>query len=242
MSAPGITVHPLDVMSEGDWSFRDQRPRWRHRLFGASGEFDPFPAYPHDVAIIEDSVRHVEQIAPPLWDVELFVANREEIGRSNGYSNVRDGGHYESGEWVEDPRTGLIVLSGKRVPPHPAVSRYLVAHEYGHNVEWMLESLRGGKYLHGDRVVTEYAGHRGLPTPVHAGSGGRWHDSATEIFACDFRIFACDVEAGYWPHPGVPHPHDLPQAGDLNAWWAQALDQLAAARSRPAADAPTATS
>lgn len=228
---PSISVHHLDIMTAGEWSFRDERPRWRHRLHGSSGEFDPFPAYPHDIGVVEEAVRHVEVKCPPLWDVELYVANREELGRSNGYSNVHVGGHYVDDEWVTDEPLGLIVLSGKRVPPHHTVSRYLVAHEYGHNVEWMLEHLHGSKSLHSGQVVAGYAEYRGMPTPVHHGSGGRWHDSAVEVFACDFRVVVCDVEADYWPHPGVPHPRDLSMSHDLWAWWADALARLAEHRS-----------
>ena len=53
----------------------------------------------------------------------LYIANREEVARSNGHSNIIEGGHYEGDEWVIDPRRGLIMLSGKRVPPHPAMTK-----------------------------------------------------------------------------------------------------------------------
>lgn len=216
-------------MAEGEWSWRETAPKWRHRQYGSFGEFDPFPAYGHDVKVIEETAELVAERCPPLWDVELFVANREEIGRSNGYSNCHEGGHYEGEDWVKDPRVGLIMLSGKRVPPHPAVSRYLTAHEYGHHVEWMLEHVRGSKHVHEGKVVAEYAKYRGLPDEsLHHGSGGRWHDSATEVFACDFRIVACGIEAEYWPHPGVPHPRDLSLSADLWSWWAQSMTDLAA--------------
>lgn len=222
---PSLIVRELDVMTDGVWSFGQDRPQWRHSRHGGSGSFDPFPAYPHDVAVIEETAKAAASICPPLWDVELFVANREEIGRSNGFSNVHAGGHYEGDEWVKDPPLGLIMLSGKRIPPHPALSRYLVAHEYGHNVEWMLEHLAGTKHLHTDTVVTEYAKLRGLPTPIHHGNGGRWHDSATEVFACDFRILVCDIETEFWPHLGVPRPEHV--EADLPNWWADALGRLA---------------
>ncbi len=133
--------------------------------------------------------------------------------------------HYEDGKYVKDTPIGLIVMSGKRQPPHPAMTRYLVAHEYGHNVEWMLERVRDSKTLHSGEVVAEYAKLRGLPDDaLHHGSGGRWHDSATEIFACDFRILVGQTETEHWPHPGIPHPVDVD--ADLAAWWAQSLDEM----------------
>lgn len=222
-----LTVRHLAVMTEATWSFRDSVPTWRSGQFGSSGTFDPFPAYAHDLAVVEETARMVAERVPPIWNVNLYVADREEVGRSNGYSNVFDGGHYgDDDKWVKDPPTGLIVLSGKRVQPHPAVSRYLVAHEYGHHVEWMLNEVRGHG-LHSDGVVAEYAKYRGLPDDsVHHGSGGRWHDSVTEIFACDFRVVVCDVETDYWPHPGIPHPRDRSLPHDLFGWWAQAVEDL----------------
>lgn len=219
-----LLVFDLPVMVEATWSFRDSVPQWRHREHGSIGTFDPFPCYPHDRAAVDAAVKHVTDRCPPVWDVELFIADREETGRSNGFSNVHEGGQYVDGEWVRNPPAGLIVLSGKRMPPHPAVTRYLVAHEYGHNVEWMVQQRRypdGG--MHSDMLVREYAKLRGL-ADVHWGSGGRWHDSATEIFACDFRIIVCGVDPDYWPHQGITHPLELQDR--LSGWWADAMKDL----------------
>lgn len=225
---PEIVVRPLDIMTEAEWSFRTQEPRWQHRPpYGSGGVFDPFPGYRHQLKTVEDTARWCESLVPPLWDVELYVADREEQGRSNGYSNLVQPSHYEGDEWVKDNPIGLILLSGKRVPPHPAVTRYLVAHEYGHNVEWMLNQLRGAKNPQGDELIEAYAKVRELPDEaLHHGSGGRWHDSATEIFACDFRVLVCRAEAEYWPHPGVPEPGAVP---GLAEWWKDATEQLRSA-------------
>ncbi|WP_152748265.1 hypothetical protein [Micromonospora sp. RV43] len=221
MTKPSIIVRELSIMSEAMWPFRDGKPVWRHRPLGSVGKFDPFPAYPHQREVVDAAVKHVQSCFAPLWDVELFIADREEEGRSNGYSSVCQDGHYEDDEWVKDPPVGLIMLSGKRVPPHPAVTRHLVAHEYGHHVEWMLNDARGEQNLYSDALVAEYAKMRGLPeSTMHDGEGGTWHDSVHEIFACDFRIMVCDVETAYWPHPGVPHPHEVE---GLPGWWHDAL-------------------
>jgi hypothetical protein len=122
-----LTVHTLAVMTDATWSFRDSAPTWKSGTFGSSGTFDPFPAYPHLMAPIEETAALVAEKIPPVWDVSLFVADREEVGRSNGFSNVTDGGHYDDNKWMKGPPSGIIVLSGKRVQPHPAVSRYLGA-------------------------------------------------------------------------------------------------------------------
>lgn len=219
-----IIVRDLDVMSGGNWSFRSAEPTWQHGRHGSVGTFDPFPAYPHDRAVVDEAVAHVTKACPPLWDVELYVADREETGRSNGYSSLNEGGQYVDGEWVKGDPTGLIMFSGKRIPPHPAVTRYLVAHEYRHNVEWMLNRVNGARHLQGDEVVQQYAELRGLTDEhMHAGSGGRWHDAVHEIFACDFRILVCQVEPDYWPHAGVPRPTETAALSD---WWTAQVAKL----------------
>jgi hypothetical protein len=128
---------------------------------------------------------------------------------------------------VRDPRRGIIFLCGKRVPPHPAVTRYLVAHEYGHNVEYMLNIARGAQSAWDEALSIEYAQVRGLPdSTLHHGDGGNWHDSIHEIIACDFRILVCETEVEFWPHAGIARPEHVPA---LAAWWAEA---------RQAADKP----
>ncbi len=227
---PEITTHEL--LSERDyrWQFADIGPTWRHRRYGQMVQLDPFPAYRQDMIEVQAAVQHVQAACPPLWDVELFAADREDVGRSNGFSWVHEGQHYDetTEEWIKDPPVGLIFLAGKRVPPHPALARYLVAHEYGHNVEWMINKVRG-RHLLSDDTATEYATLRGLPTPIHAGSGGRWHDAVAEVFACDFRIIVCGIELEYWPHPGVARPDGPNVTADVRGWWRDAVRDLKAA-------------
>jgi hypothetical protein len=111
------------------------------------------------------------------------------------------------------------------------MTRYLVAHEYGHQVEWMINYVRGAKYPRSNDLVTPYAQVRGLPpASVHHGHGGTWHDSVTEVFACDFRILVCRVEAEFWPHPCISRPEEV---HGLAGWWEQALDELKTAAAGP---------
>jgi hypothetical protein len=219
---PTIVVRELDVMATATWNYRGDTPTWRPTDYSAAATFDPFPAYPHQFDEAQAAAEHVTRCRPPLWTVDLFVADREETGRTNGFSDVAENSHYEGDEWVQGTPSGLIVLSGKRTPPHPAVTRYLVAHEYGHNIEWMVNRARGAKSLHDGGLTEEYARMRGLPS-VHHGTGGRWHDSVHEVFACDFRILVCGVELDHWPHPGVPRPETVSGVAD---WWAGALGDL----------------
>lgn len=227
---PQIRVYQIRVAEEGRWQFRGSALTWCPPYrYGHTSTFDPFPAYPHQAADAGRAAAHVAGCCPPLWDVDCYLADCEEDSRSNGHSNIHEDGHYENGTWVKDEPSGMILLSGKRIPPHPAMTRYLVAHEYGHNVEYMLNHVRGARHTPGcDELEREYAVMRGLPAAsVHHGEGGTWHDSACEILACDFRITVCDVEAEFWPHPGIPRPEAVPA---VRGWWDEALRQLAQAR------------
>lgn len=220
---PRIAVHAINVMDEGEWSFRAAGPVWRPpgRYVGQT-PFDPFPAYAHDLNMVNTTARYLSEVViAPCWNIDLYIADREETTRSNGHSNVYE----DHGDPPCDP-TALIVLSGKRVPPHPAVTRYLVAHEYGHHIEWMINAARGERNLHDEALAAEYARLRGLPaSALHHGDGGRWHDSIHEIFACDFRLLIAAIEPEHWPHPGIPHPcEDRDLEGRLRTWW---RDQLA---------------
>lgn len=201
-------------MAEATWNFDRNAPVWR------LSEFDPFPAYAHDREVVLDTVELVQAIAPPIWDVDVFIANREGVGRTNAFASCNEGS-YVNGEWDKTVR-GKIVLNAKRIQPHPAMTRHLVGHEYGHNVQWMLTRMRGAKHAHDWALMEEYAALRGAG--VHAGTGGTWHASVQEVFACDFRMLVCDLEHEYWPHPGIDRPEDV---SGLAHWWAVALGDLA---------------
>lgn len=221
---PELRVEPVDVPAEGSWSFRDSSLHWAHKA--ASSTFDPFPAYAHDLPEARAAAEHAAVILPPLYDVDIRLTNREEVARTNGFSTntyVRE--YADSGECVGKAPLGLIVLSGKRIPPHPAMTRYLVGHEYGHHVCWMLGSVRGASHLQDDSYLPDYAKMRGLDVDEvrHHGAGGNWHNSISEIFACDFRILILGIESEYWPHPGIPHPDTVE---NLNAWWLDAYNEL----------------
>jgi hypothetical protein len=224
---PEITVDELILADAGDWSFRDSTLRYNYPGYGHLGTFDPFPAYAHNLAEADRAARHVAECCPPLWDVHILAADREETGRTNGYSLVHARQHYADGAWVQDEPLGLVVMAGKRIPPHPAMTRYLVAHEYGHHVCWMIGHARGASHLQDESWLEDFAAARGLPGDlVRHGSGGTWHRALAEIFACDFRIAVCHIEDGYWPHPGIAHPTSV----DMGDWWERTLFQLDQAR------------
>lgn len=225
---PEIIVKAIDAVRDSTWDFASSKPTWHHPgdTYAVSASFDPFPAYPHDMDVVRDTAAKVQEVCPPSWNVELFVSDREEFSRTNAFSSVR----HRKRDDDKDDITGYIVMGGKRIPPHPAMTRYLVGHEYGHNVSYMLSMARGEKYAHDTPWMKDYAIMRGLDPDVvyHHGNGGTWHNSIGEIFACDFRIAVCGIEPEFWPHPGIPGPLEATHAKRVAKWWRRALKDLGA--------------
>lgn len=225
MTDPVVEAVALNALEAGRWDWETSRLTWSALRYGHRTVFDPVPAYPHDLDVASATLAAVADAVPPLWDVTLYLADREDVCRSNGHAELTA----DRGDGDTDDRKfhGAIVLSGKRVMPHPAMTRYLVGHEYGHQVQYMIDHARGESQPQSDAVLREYAPLRGLPD-IHYGSAGRWHDSAGEVFACDFRLLVCDIEPEFWPHPGVERP-----GAAVRDWWSKALDDLAAFRTAP---------
>lgn len=219
MKSYSIDVKPLRLADAARWDWDTGAPSfytgWR------SVTVDPFPAYPHDVAVINAVAAKVAVRFAPGYDVTIYLADREATSRSNAHAERLK--KWDGKEYTET--AGVIFVSGKRIPPHPAVTRYLVAHEYGHHVEWWLEKLRG---LEEDKLIQEYLALRELDTQV--GGGGVWHKAAQEVFACDFRVLVADVEPEYWPHAGVLRPGEVPA---IREWWSQAVAEWTARAAAP---------
>src|SRR5205823_804865 len=135
--------------------------------------------------------------------------------RTNGATHVEvdyDGPQDAKGNYTG--RIGSIYLSAKRIPIHPAMTRYLVAHEYGHVVEeWLNERL--GNKLHDDTLIGFYRQLRSLDKPRAYGAG-EWHRTPGEVFANDFRVLVCGVEPEFWPHPGIERPET---SYTIRGWW-----------------------
>lgn len=179
---------------------------------------DPFPAYGHDPVTVEVEAKRATEAFPIPQQVDICVLDREAIERTNGWC---DCAYHWSGK-EETPRrwSATIVLSGKRIPPHPAMTRYLVSHEYGHAVRhylsWKNDEKDGARTLY-----AEYEKLRGFTTAKNYG-GGTWHACVEELFANDFRILAVGAEKEFWPHPGFARPEGLPAIVDF---WAKAVEE-----------------
>lgn len=204
MGKLGARLYPREVLS---WPF-DGQPYYRLR--GGSYErhetVDPFPCYAHDYNLTDEMLRHVAKAAPlPGMDVTIHILSSEITGRTNGHASYDE----YHGELADEAHTrgvkyaGTIVFSGKRIPPMPSMTKYLVAHEYGHLVEGWLD--RDGK--RGD-TRKMYAELREIQ-PSEDYGGGTWHKGVGELLANDFRLLVCRVETSHWPHGDIARPETL---------------------------------
>jgi hypothetical protein len=117
------------------------------------------------------------------------------------------------------PIDPLIIFSGKRIPIHPGMQRYLVAHEYGHVVDYNITYMRKKEL---NSMDEEYAKMRRIEPDQKMG-GRKWHTNIGEILVNDFRIICCDIEPEFWPHQ-VSHPNDTPE---VKKYWEEIKTQYA---------------
>jgi len=109
-------------------------------------DVDPFPCYTHDKKQVINIVKDIESKFPIEFKTRYFILYHELLCRVNGMTHQE--WDYQSKDEAPYDFIPYILLSGKRVPIHPAVTRYLVPHEYGHVIEdWILhkEGITVGK-------------------------------------------------------------------------------------------------
>lgn len=222
-----LTESDLTCPDRGEPSFSTETGAWKRTT-----KVHARPMYRHDPALVEEVLRHCER-AYPLHDSvaqNLTTIDREFESGFNGYA-FKDHNYYGD---VAKVRAGnmdggvsdysqlcvSILLSGKQVPPLPAWTRYLVAHEYGHCAWYCAEQFLGYVDRGGQEAELEYMRMRGHPDWR---DGRMWHQRAVEVIANDFRIVVAAVEVDFWQHD-VPHPDGVPQVA---AWWKEVAPRIA---------------
>lgn len=204
-----VGADQIDWPFKGNPSFKTKGPI----AYARSHQIDPFPCYPHNVELVASMAETVEKLFPVDNQVDYFVTEYEEIGRTNGFADKTDVYDQASGKYAHwEP---VVVLIGKRIPPHPAMTRYLVAHEYGHIVQWQIEHMRG---IDSGKETTDFDfEYLRLRKNCHNDYGGRkWHANVGELIANDFRVLVCGVEEEFWPHEGFVHPR---QSEEVQNFW-----------------------
>lgn len=191
-----------------------------------SHRVDPYPCYSHDLGLVKDLVAECEDAFPlNTTKAEVYVFSHEDAERVNGVTfneSIYDGtprmvpckcGCDRKVELY--PLATFVALSGKRTPMHPAMTRYLVAHEFGHMV-WH-HVCRMLDYPDSDekKLYEVYMNLRGVKDYIQRYKGAKWHLNPGEIVANDFRIIFTNREREFWPHPGIPYPEETP----IMEWW-----------------------
>jgi hypothetical protein len=200
-----------------DW---DTGPYWKtrpalHDGWGTREKVDPTPAYGHDAAAVAREAEYVHTRFPIGVPTTIHVAQWESLSRTNGWCS-QDWGKDAEGNRVWE---ASIALGGKRIPPLPAMTRYLVSHEYGHAVDnWLCEQ----REVPVNGLDEEYAKLRDLAPTRYYGPGA-WHLNVGEVIANDFRIIVARREVEFWPHPTT---HPLEDKA-VKAWWRKALKEAA---------------
>ncbi len=204
-------------VTELQWGFDSEGPFTKVSPSPATHNhirLDPTPAYPHSRDLVIETLKRCEEMFPlpvPVW---VYNVHFEGLSRTNG--DTRDWSEYstlnEHGEYIGG---SMILLYGKRTPIHPATTRALVAHEYGHAVDRALAAKRykGMDYVEKQRA--EYAKLRNLPKAGHYGPS-TWHEMPSELIANDFRYLVMGIEREFWPH-SAPTPDQVPE---IQEWWA----------------------
>lgn len=215
-------LHTVVLKSHDDlaWPFDSTNPVYNLDNSGHhSVTVDPAPSYAHSPELVSLRVNRTTQAFPISWPVTFYVLSNEFLSRTNAFAqgSAFDYNSKVGGEGEEKyPRAPYIVFSGKRIPIMPAMTRYLVAHEYGHIVEDWIAVQRKQKDF---ELLREYAELRGIKQPSNYGCG-TWHETPGEIFANDFRILICEAETEFWPHH-CPRPEDNYA---IIGWWEKAKE------------------
>lgn len=177
---------------------------------------DPFPCYSHDAKLVNQVIDDICKRLPLPFKTEFYSVPFESVGRTNGSC-------FYGEEYVDF--VSRIMLFGKRIPIHPAMTRYLVSHEYGHAVDNAIE--KANKYAFGEfhKKYAEVRKFKRNENLVSSYGGRTWHNSIGEIMANDIRILLLGYESEFWVHD-VLHPLNYSIQDSLLQFWNKELETM----------------
>lgn len=208
----------VKVLKDVEYGFDDKGPRYYTSHAGSyrTQHFvDPAPCYAHDVELVKKELQHLQAVAPLPDPLAIFLLSHEELGRTNAW--CEDAMFWDDKEVQH--HVSIITVNAKRIPPHPAMTRYLIAHEYGHAVNnWIVRFAKVKDEEFDQRYISDFR----LKATTAYGCG-KWHQNVGELIANDFRILVAKREKEYWPHEGFERPEKVK---GLTKWWRQWQDIL----------------
>lgn len=190
------------------WDMKVERRR--------SIECSPRPAYPHSAEAVRRHLLHVESLFPVERRPLVYLPSYDSSISNRNAATFEEGLYNEPvDEHNRAVTASYFVMYGKGTPIHPAVTKYLVAHEYGHVVAEVLAHAWSESSDPRPSFMRHYAELRGMKDLPRNYGLAQWHKHPEEVFANDFRILVAGLDADWWPHE-APHPHSLP---NLKLWW-----------------------
>lgn len=188
------------------WPFKGS-PRHKIKQLGSGYfsniEVDPFPCNTHNADILRTKIDEIEKLFPIGTLLQWISLPHEVVERVNAWaqSNQIWGDHDEIKK--KHRLDASIVFSGKRANIHPAMTKFLVAHEYGHAVDSWINSIMKEEENNRDENLfhKKYAEMRGLEWKSDEDyGGGNYHDTIVEIIADDFRIVVGKTDPDFYQH------------------------------------------
>jgi hypothetical protein len=206
------------------WSFSGDGPKYYVKGltgYGDTIDVDPFPCVSHDMNILCWEVEKTENLFKTDALLRWISIEHEIKHYTNAWAShtcIYNDNDYEFRK--KHKIEGTIVMSGKRTIVHPAMTKYLVAHEYGHIIDYwitacMLEESDKSDY---EPFRTVYGKMRNVDSKRGGYGGGRWVGDIAEVIADDFRVLIAGVDTDFYIHEkaGVRHPLKCPEV--LEFW------------------------
>lgn len=198
------------------WPF-EGHPRYNYNYefhkYTRSIIVDPFPCTMHDPKLLAEEVEIIEDKFPIGSFLRWIILPHEVESRVNAWAQ-KDFIYTDDSEEQEALKKRhkldcAIVFSGKRSNIHPAMTKFLVAHEYGHIVDhWITACMKEELDSRDDRLFEKtWCEFRSVKwKDDNDYGGGRYRNSITEMIADEFRIVIGRVDIDIWQHDSIEHP------------------------------------